>query len=65
MDAIGRPLPRAGGRLKVTGTAHYTVDVSPAGALHAAIVHSTIANGRVPAIDTVAAANATVRVASR
>ena len=46
MNAIGQPMSRADGRLKVTGGARYTADVPLGGAAHAAIVHSTIANGR-------------------
>jgi xanthine dehydrogenase YagR molybdenum-binding subunit len=52
MNAIGQPLSRADGRLKVTGRARYTADVRLDDALHASIVHSTIANGRVIALDT-------------
>jgi xanthine dehydrogenase YagR molybdenum-binding subunit len=52
MSAIGQPLSRADGRLKVTGAARYTADVPVTGAAHAAIVHSTIANGRTISIDT-------------
>ncbi len=46
MNAIGQSISRADGRLKVTGGARYTADIPVAGAAHAAIVHSTIANGR-------------------
>ena len=46
MNAIGQPISRADGRRKVTGGARYTADVSLQGAVHAAIVHSTIANGQ-------------------
>ena len=52
MNAVGQPISRADGRLKVTGTARYTADIALAGAVHAAIVHSTIANGRTLSIDT-------------
>ncbi len=58
MSAIGQPISRADGPLKVTGGARYTADIPVAGAVHAAIVHSTIANGRTVSIDTTAAANA-------
>ncbi len=58
MSAIGRPLSRMDGRLKVTGGARYTADIPLAGATHAAIVHSTIANGRTVSIDTTAAEKA-------
>ena len=52
MSSVGQPLSRLDGRLKVTGGAQYTADVPLTGALHGAIVHSTIANGRTISIDT-------------
>src|SRR6266849_9817111 len=52
MNAIGRPMSRFDGRLKVTGAARYTADIPLADATHAAIVCSTIANGRTVSIDT-------------
>jgi xanthine dehydrogenase YagR molybdenum-binding subunit len=52
MTAIGQALSRVDGRLKVTGAARYTADVPVADAVHAAIVHSTIARGRTVSIDT-------------
>jgi xanthine dehydrogenase YagR molybdenum-binding subunit len=55
MTAIGQALSRVDGRLKVTGAARYTADVPVADAVHAAIVHSTIARGRTVSIDTAAA----------
>jgi xanthine dehydrogenase YagR molybdenum-binding subunit len=55
MTAIGQALSRVDGRLKVTGAARYTADVLVADAVHAAIVHSTIARGRTVSIDTTAA----------
>ncbi len=58
MSAIGRPISRIDGRLKVTGGAHYTADIPLDGTIHAAIVHSTIANGRTVSIDTSAAEQA-------
>ncbi len=57
MNAIGQPLSRADGPLKVTGKAWYTADVKRGDALHASIVHSKIANGNLIAIDTIAAEN--------
>jgi len=45
MNAVGQPISRVDGRLKVTGAAQYTADIPVKGAAHAAIVHSTIANG--------------------
>jgi xanthine dehydrogenase YagR molybdenum-binding subunit len=58
MNAIGQPISRVDGRLKVTGRARYTADIPVAGATHAALVHSTIANGRKVSIDTAAAEKA-------
>jgi xanthine dehydrogenase YagR molybdenum-binding subunit len=58
MIAIGQPISRADGRLKVTGSARYTADIALADATHAAIVHSMIANGRTVSIDTSAAEQA-------
>ena len=58
MNAIGQPISRFDGRLKVTGAARYTADIPLAGATHAAIVHSTIANGRTVSIDTTTAEKA-------
>ena len=58
MSSVGEPLTRLDGRLKVTGGAQYTADVPLAGALHASIVHSTIANGRTISVDTGAAEKA-------
>lgn len=58
MNAIGKPISRFDGRLKVTGKARYTADIPIAEALHAAIVSSTIANGRILSLDTSAAENA-------
>ena len=58
MNAIGQPMSRVDGRRKVTGGARYTADISLPRAAHAAIVHSTIANGRTVSIDTAAAEKA-------
>ena len=58
MSTVGQPLSRLDGRLKVTGGARYTADVPANAIVHAAIVYSTIANGRVVSIDTTAAENA-------
>src|SRR5690242_5862705 len=58
MNAIGQPISRADGRLKVTGGARYTADIPLPGAAHASIVHSKIANGRTVSIDTAAAEGA-------
>jgi xanthine dehydrogenase YagR molybdenum-binding subunit len=58
MNAVGQPISRADGRLKVTGAAQYTADIPVKDAVHAALVHSTIANGRAISIDTGAAEEA-------
>lgn len=58
MNAIGQPISRIDGRLKVTGRARYTADIPVETMVHAAIVYSTIANGRTLSIDTAAAENA-------
>lgn len=52
MNAIGQPISRVDGRLKVTGGARYTADNPFASMAHAAIVYSAIANGRTVLIDT-------------
>jgi xanthine dehydrogenase YagR molybdenum-binding subunit len=58
MNAVGQPISRVDGRLKVTGGARYTADIPLADLAHAAIVYSTIANGRILSIDTALAAKA-------
>ena len=58
MNSVGQPLSRLDGRRKVTGAAQYTADVPLLGALRGAIVHSTVANGRILSIDTSAANSA-------
>ena len=58
MNAIGQPISRSEGRLKVTGAARYTADIRLADAAQAAIIHSTIANGRTVWLDTTAAEKA-------
>jgi xanthine dehydrogenase YagR molybdenum-binding subunit len=58
MNAVGQPISRVDGRLKVAGGARYTADIPLAAAAHASIVYSTIANGRTVAIDTAAAEKA-------
>ena len=58
MSAIGQPISRFEGRLKVTGGARYSADIPFEGLAHAAIIHSTIANGRTVSIDTTAAQRA-------
>ncbi|PZQ50085.1 MAG: dehydrogenase [Rhodovulum sulfidophilum] len=51
----GQPITRRDGVLKVTGAATYAADNHPAGLLHAVHAISTIARGRVTALDVAAA----------
>lgn len=53
--AVGAPLARVDGRLKVTGTALYAADHPTEYLLYAAIVDATIGRGRIAGIDTDAA----------
>jgi xanthine dehydrogenase YagR molybdenum-binding subunit len=53
--AIGRPVERVDGRLKVTGGARYAAEFKVANIAHGVLVMSTIANGRITSIDTKAA----------
>ncbi|WP_422774521.1 xanthine dehydrogenase family protein molybdopterin-binding subunit [Plantactinospora sp. WMMC1484] len=52
---VGAGIDRVDGPLKVTGAAAYPSDVSYPGMAHAAPVRSTIAAGRIRAVDTAAA----------
>ena len=54
-SSIGQPLTRHDGPLKVTGQAMYAADHHPPGMLYGVIATSTIARGRVTALDVVAA----------
>lgn len=54
-SSAGQPLHRLDGVLKVTGAAVYAADNNPPGLLHAVMATSSIANGRVVALDVVAA----------
>jgi xanthine dehydrogenase YagR molybdenum-binding subunit len=58
MNTVGQPISRVDGRLKVSGGARYTADIAVDGIVHAAIVYSTIANGKTVSIDTDGAVNA-------
>ncbi|WLW53449.1 xanthine dehydrogenase family protein molybdopterin-binding subunit [Streptomyces sp. YU58] len=53
--AVGSPLSRVDGRLKVTGRAKYAADHVPDGVVHAVVVDSRVARGRITGIDTRAA----------
>ena len=50
--SVGEPLDRVDGRLKVTGGARYAAEYPVPNVAHAAIVTSTIAVGRIAAVDT-------------
>lgn len=52
---LGQAVPRVDGHLKVTGQAMYSSDVSLPHMVHAHLVMSTIAEGRIALIDTSAA----------
>jgi xanthine dehydrogenase YagR molybdenum-binding subunit len=52
---VGRPVSRVDGRAKVTGAARYAAEFDVPRLAHAALVSSTIAKGRIVAIDTAAA----------
>jgi xanthine dehydrogenase YagR molybdenum-binding subunit len=56
--AVGKPLDRLDGRLKVTGAATYAAEHRQDRMAHAVLVQSTIARGRIVAIDTAVAARA-------
>ncbi|MEV4364885.1 xanthine dehydrogenase family protein molybdopterin-binding subunit [Nonomuraea sp. NPDC049625] len=53
--AVGAPLSRVDGRLKVTGKALYAAEHDVDGVVHAVIVDSGIGRGRITSIDTRAA----------
>ena len=55
---IGQPVSRVDGRQKVTGGATYAAEFDVPGLAHAAIVRSTVANGRIASIDSAAAERA-------
>jgi len=51
-EAVGQPLSRVDGKLKVTGAARYASDWPEDSMAYAVLVGSTIANGRIKSIDT-------------
>ena len=53
--AVGKPLDRVDGRLKVTGAARFTAEFDHPDLHHAALVTSTVAKGRITALDAAAA----------
>ena len=52
---IGKPVSRLDGRLKVAGAARFAAEMPMDGMAYAALSYSTIARGRITAIDTAAA----------
>ncbi|MEY2494181.1 MAG: xanthine dehydrogenase YagR molybdenum-binding subunit [Verrucomicrobiota bacterium] len=56
--SIGQPLTRVDGRFKVTGAARYAAEFARPRLAYAALIQSTIANGRVSTIDLAAAQSA-------
>jgi CO/xanthine dehydrogenase Mo-binding subunit len=52
---VGRPAPRQDGLLRASGAAEYTVDVQLAGMLHAHVLRSPVAHGRLTTLDLDAA----------
>ena len=54
-SSIGQPLTRREGVLKTTGTATYAADNHPPGMVYAVLAVSSIARGRVSALDVAAA----------
>jgi xanthine dehydrogenase YagR molybdenum-binding subunit len=53
--AVGQPVSRLDGPLKVAGAARFAAEVRPQGLAYAAIVSSSIVKGRITAIDAAAA----------
>jgi CO/xanthine dehydrogenase Mo-binding subunit len=51
LSVVGTSVPRADSLEKVTGRARYTSDERPPGMLHAVIIRSTIARGRLKHLD--------------
>jgi len=49
--AIGRPVDRVDGRLKVTGAARYAAEFPVEGVTYGSLVMSTIASGRIRDVD--------------
>ncbi|GAA2214262.1 xanthine dehydrogenase family protein molybdopterin-binding subunit [Nonomuraea monospora] len=58
MSVVGKPVARVDGVAKVTGAARYAADTQVSGVTHGVLVPSTIARGRITAIDTTKAAAA-------
>jgi xanthine dehydrogenase YagR molybdenum-binding subunit len=56
--AVGRPISRVDGRLKVTGGARYAAEAQVADLLYGVLVTSTVGRGKLASIDTAAAEKA-------
>jgi len=57
-SAVGASVRRTDGRIKVTGKARYAADHPVEGVVHAVAIQSTIARGRITAVDSSLAENA-------
>lgn len=55
---IGKSVDRVDGRVKVTGKAPFTAEYELDGLVHAALVYSTVANGKIKSIEASAAEQA-------
>src|SRR5258708_5990800 len=51
-EQIGKPIDRVDGRLKVTGKAQYSAEFALPNLVHAVVVQSTIAKGRINNMNT-------------
>ncbi|MFI7446737.1 xanthine dehydrogenase family protein molybdopterin-binding subunit [Nonomuraea sp. NPDC049714] len=50
--SVGKPIDRVDGTAKTTGTARFTAEYPYPDLAHAALVHATVARGRITGIDT-------------
>src|SRR5437867_13294201 len=57
-NLIGKPLDRVDGLLKVTGAARYAAEAQVANICYGVLVTSTIGNGKIRTLDTLAAEKA-------
>lgn len=55
LNIVGKPFPRPDGRAKVTGAAHFTVDISLPGMLYARVLRSPLPHAIVRSLDVSAA----------
>lgn len=54
LPTIGAPIDRVDGRVKVTGEARYAAEIDVPGAVHAVVITSTVAEGRITSLDVAA-----------